>query len=187
MKKSVLNQVLVVLVILLTISLLFVTFHDSSLTNNGAGRNQRHPDHHGMLQLINLQNETIALMEQQLMRYVNSGVSRVESEVYQAFHPKNVAQLTLTNIEASSSILEDYRVIETSDMEKSCEDRYGLSLVGKWRENKQVWCSEPTSTQNEYPSELSCYRYHQAHKKLDGRGPDLFCVAKNFVIDFSKV
>ena len=36
-------------------------------------------------------------------------------------------------------------------------------------------------------SELKCYPYHQQHKRLDGRGPDVFCIATNFIIDFSKV
>ena len=30
-------------------------------------------------------------------------------------------------------------------------------------------------------------RFVQAHKQLDGRGEDMFCEARNFFIDFSKV
>ena len=30
-------------------------------------------------------------------------------------------------------------------------------------------------------------RYAQAHKQLDGRGEDMFCEARNFFVDFSKV
>ena len=65
-------------------------------------------------------------------------------------------------------------------LEKDCEMRYGISLINIWRKNSEVWCDSPNS-------QLKCYPYHQHHKKLDGRGPDLFCEATNFMIDFSKV
>eukprot|EP01033_Poteriospumella_lacustris_P004587 gene4587-3281_t len=81
----------------------------------------------------------------------------------------------------------DFRKWPVSDMENDCEERFGLSLVGKWQENRQVWCQDNSASKNSQPSELVCYRYHQHHKKREGQGPDMFCVATNFVIDFSKI
>lgn len=73
-----------------------------------------------------------------------------------------------------------------TSMEDHCEQRYGLELADEWRKKEEVWCTGP-SEDVAMKSELKCYPYHQAHKKLDGRGPDLFCEATNFVMDFSKV
>lgn len=75
--------------------------------------------------------------------------------------------------------------LEPEPMEESCEKRYGLSLIDSWRRNEQKWCS--TKSTSSLESTLKCYPYHQQHKKLDGRGADLFCTAENFFIDFSKV
>jgi hypothetical protein len=77
------------------------------------------------------------------------------------------------------------RFIKESDQENHCEERYGIPLIEKWVKSEEIWCAEQSPTK--FPSELKCYPYHQEHKKLDGRGPDLFCEATNFFIDFSKV
>jgi hypothetical protein len=74
----------------------------------------------------------------------------------------------------------------TSQREDECEAKYGLELVNIWKKNEEMWCALPQGAAD-VESELKCYPYHQAHKKLDGRAPDLFCEATNFVIDFSKV
>ena len=68
-----------------------------------------------------------------------------------------------------------------TDMEADCENRYGLTLIENWKKAGEVWCTDGAQ------SVLKCYPYHQKHKQLDGRGPDMFCEATNFVIDFSKV
>ena len=73
-----------------------------------------------------------------------------------------------------------------SKLEEQCEQRYGLELVDTWRKNEQTWCTD-SAQDPKLKSELKCHPYHQAHKKLDGRGPDLVCEATNFVIDFDKV
>ena len=67
-------------------------------------------------------------------------------------------------------------------MEADCENRYGVTLIEHWSKAEEIWCSDDGAN-----SVLRCYPYHQKHKQLDGRGPDLFCEATNFVIDFSKV
>lgn len=88
-----------------------------------------------------------------------------------------------------------------SDLERSCSDRYGRGLLNKWKANRQEWCTSDSSTIPASasdsstgtpsgiipPGSLTCYPYHQVHKKLDGRPADLFCEGHNIVIDFSKV
>lgn len=76
--------------------------------------------------------------------------------------------------------------IPMTAMEQSCDDRYGDGLVRKWRASRQVWCDTPAS-EDDTTGSIVCYPYHQEHKKLDGRGPDIFCEAKNLFFDFSKV
>ncbi len=61
-----------------------------------------------------------------------------------------------------------------------CDIKYGYTLVSEWRKARQTWCDGANSN-------IQCYPYHQQHKKLDGRGPDMFCVGENLVIDFGKV
>lgn len=87
---------------------------------------------------------------------------------------------------ASTMLQHDYAGWPRTSMEDHCEQRYGLELADEWRKKEEVWCTGP-SEDVAMKSELKCYPYHQAHKKLDGRGPDLFCEATNFVMDFSKV
>lgn len=194
MKKSVANQILLVLVVILTASLVFVMFHSSlQPANETQGRDI---SHHSLMQLIRLQNETISLMEKELVKNAQSLTSHIQPETINLIHRKqaeNAAILTSTVAEVTASSrskagIDDFREIDTSDMENDCEDRFGLSLVSKWRENRQIWCADSSRYKDTRGgSELVCYRYHQHHKKREGQGVDVFCVAKNFVIDFSKV
>ena len=101
--------------------------------------------------------------------------------------------------------------VEDGELQKHCEAKFGTSLIDNWRASQQVWCSSSSvgngisetdkntdhinemgshsnsSPKSQTQSELRCYPYHQLHKQRDGRGPDMFCEATNFVIDFSKV
>ena len=61
-----------------------------------------------------------------------------------------------------------------------CEAKYGYQLVEEWRKSEETWCEGSDSS-------IKCYPYHQRHKKLDGRGPDMFCVGINVMLDFSKI
>jgi hypothetical protein len=72
-----------------------------------------------------------------------------------------------------------------SNAEKSCEAQYGFQLVEEWHKTEETWCQET----DKYPksSSLKCYPYHQLHKQQQGKPKDMFCVAENFVIDFSQV
>lgn len=78
-----------------------------------------------------------------------------------------------------------------TSFEIECENRYGLPLIDFWKAKKQTWCVNNQPIRdiegNEITSELICYPYHQQHKKLSHDREDMFCVAKNVVIDFSKV
>jgi hypothetical protein len=77
-----------------------------------------------------------------------------------------------------------------SDLERDCSNRYGRGLLSHWKGTGQEWCSAPTSG-NKFgdlpPGSVTCYPYHQTHKKLDGRPPDMFCEGRNIAIDFTKV
>lgn len=95
--------------------------------------------------------------------------------------------------------------VEDVELQKHCEAKFGVSLIDNWQACKEIWCgassnsntnsktSENTSNKDNLnsgaktQSELRCYPYHQLHKQNDGRGPDMFCEATNFMIDFSKV
>ena len=70
-------------------------------------------------------------------------------------------------------------------LEAGCERRYGLSLIDEWRNAGQTWCAP--DGKSSIQTEIKCYPLHQAHKKLDGRGPDLFCEGTNIFMDFAKI
>lgn len=72
-----------------------------------------------------------------------------------------------------------------TSMEQACDDRYGNGLLRKWKAAKQTWCHDLEG--GDTSGSLICYPYHQEHKKLDGRGADVFCEARNLFMDFSKV
>ena len=60
-----------------------------------------------------------------------------------------------------------------------------------WKKNKESWCENSHAAANHPndlpPASITCYPYHQAHKKLDGRPADVFCEGRNILIDFRKV
>jgi hypothetical protein len=121
-----------------------------------------------LFHLIRLQNATIHELERKLAKLTeDSIVSNTSDAILRSEH-----ESPTTSMHRS--------FVPQLEAEIDCEQRYGLDLVEAWRKKKEVWCASTTSS-------LTCYPYHQAHKKLDGRGPDLFCEATNFFIDFSKV
>eukprot|EP01032_Pedospumella_encystans_P018298 gene18298-20835_t len=87
---------------------------------------------------------------------------------------------------SQSSAISRFPKNPTTQLEDQCEQRYGMELVNIWGKNEEIWCASDAQD-GEQKSELKCYPYHQAHKKLDGRGPDLVCEATNFIIDFDKI
>jgi len=91
------------------------------------------------------------------------------------------------NSDSNSNTNAKHVDVKLAKYEDFCEKRYGLQLVDLWSKSEETWCSTSSNSNSKLQSELKCYPYHQEHKKLDGRGPDLFCEATNFFIDFSKV
>jgi len=72
----------------------------------------------------------------------------------------------------------------TSDMEDDCDRRYGTALVELWAQAGQEWCGTGHAMTDVSPS-ITCYPYAQQHK--GGRTKDMFCEARNIVVDFSKI
>lgn len=149
-----------------------------------------------LLELIQLQNQTILL----LSKRISEQQIEPEGQKLQVVGKQTRAEINLSeqkgNLDFDTGKIHEHAPISPVDdapkgyherwstpvtnLERDCSSRYGVGLVDNWSKSKQVWCEDGTSS-------LTCYPYHQTHKKIDGRGPDLFCEAKNFVIDFSKV
>lgn len=145
-----------------------------------------------LLALIHAQNETIYALEKHLkathldQSHVAEDYAKL-TEMSAEVKRLPVAQEHTTEPKGDRCPLESHAfTYPRSAMEVECENRYGMDLVRQWSSRKEVWCT-PQSADGDTASELTCYPYHQAHKKLDGRGPDMFCEARNFVVDFSKV
>jgi hypothetical protein len=167
--------VVFILITLTGILILNVT-HNVSFGQNNVNENEK------LLDLIKLQNETINLLLQKQSKEQSVLLKANVNEV----NKNNNRQYKL-NMEPISTIskIANNDELQTS-LQEDCENRYGLKLANEWKKTAETWC-EPSEIAESLKSELTCYPYHQQHKKLDGRGPDMFCVATNFIIDFSKV
>ncbi|KAJ1438330.1 hypothetical protein B484DRAFT_477201 [Ochromonadaceae sp. CCMP2298] len=160
-----------------------------------------------LLELIRVQNETIHTLEAHLVQRIHKqGVESSKEDEKLVQISDEISRLSQENEMhrqraascANSSLVQPVAVQQKcplagargpreplSGFEADCEARYGLELAETWGRNEQIWCqSRPGDA---VQSQLKCYPYHQKHKKLDGRGADLFCEASNFVVDFSKV
>jgi len=123
-----------------------------------------------LLDLVLMQNKSIHVLESALQKCSNLPHSPTKIATNDATPKINVA-------------VNDIRpnMLQTK-FEQECENRYGLHLADLWKGERQIWCNDESGL-----STLVCYPYHQQHKRLDGRGPDMFCEATNFLVDFSKV
>mmetsp|Transcript_19965 Transcript_19965/g.28603 ORF Transcript_19965/g.28603 Transcript_19965/m.28603 type:complete len:582 (+) Transcript_19965:16-1761(+) len=130
-----------------------------------------------LLNIIVLQNETISSLKSTIASLDSARSAKNEVTLLLRSDPQYLSNNKLFKRKENP--------IQLSDSEKDCESRYGMQLVEEWRKSEQIWCK--TDPNNQISSELRCFPYHQKHKQLDGRGPDMFCEATNFVIDFSKV
>lgn len=183
MRRS--DVILIAVLVLATCSLFLLLFY----TTLGSDKNSLH---HGpllpingdeaesnllrLIELVKLQNETINVLQQ---RIGTATVTPVKADVDSlSSNPLSGSYI----VAPPNSINIVYKPNTLTLDEQDCEARYGLPLVDKWRQSRQTWCSNP-STQ----SKLECYPYHQVHKKLNGQGMDMFCVAYDFLVDFSKV
>ena len=127
-----------------------------------------------------------ANMSQQLEHNFDQELHRLKvSALSQPLCPEQHT-VTIQPAASQSTAISRFPKNPTTQLEDQCEQRYGMELVDTWGKNEEIWCASDAQD-GEQKSELKCYPYHQAHKKLDGRGPDLVCEATNFIIDFDKV
>lgn len=146
-----------------------------------------------LTQLIKLKDEEIARLNAALDSTLLSK-ERLSNELSTAVSKHLVADertsstslniFSAVNCNNSKRLQRPLDVIPTR-LQESCEQRFGVRLIDDWRSHEELWCSN--SDNNQLKSELRCFPYHQEHKKLDGKGPDVFCEATNFFMDFSKI
>jgi hypothetical protein len=142
-----------------------------------------------LLGIIEAQNKTIGqlhkVIESQKETTLSTSFIRNETQ-------KNASYLcppqksSFTSMSSFGAIKSFNGAELSTKFDQDCENRYGMTLIDEWRKSEQIWCEDKIPNAN-YRSTLKCFPYHQQHKKKDDRGPDLFCEATNFVIDFSKV
>lgn len=169
--KFLLTALVILLTLLLTVFLHSNRNVDSSSQEELINYNQQ------LIDLINVQNQTIHSLEAALKSSKKKLCNKADGVVENLSVDANLQLVSNSNMNECQN--EKWKL---TNFELECENRYGLFLADLWRKNKQTWCIDSSKQ-----STLECYPYHQQHKKLDGRGPDLICEAKNFLIDFSKV
>ncbi|RYH27486.1 hypothetical protein EON65_13285 [archaeon] len=131
-----------------------------------------------LLHLVSVQNRTIHELEQQISELSRQLMQSSSSPIASTGPTASLVQGS--NPPPLSALAQAIAHIDSSKTEQDCAKRYGLDLLVDWQSHAETWCKGPEA-------QLVCYPYHQKHKKLDGRPPDLFCEATNFVIDFNKV
>jgi len=188
--------------------LLALVFIHVKLSHHAAGREPAGDADGSLLSLVRAQNETIATLSGLLAGDRGGAANMLESlrkkdlalrdlsDQLQAVR-RGGGNTTTTSSACSPSLppppplpLSSLRTTLNSPVgiDEVCERLYGFPLVESWKGNAQTWCESPASSaQTDQKSKLVCYPYHQVHKRNDGRGPDMFCEATNFFIDFSKV
>lgn len=119
--------------------------------------------------IISLQNDTIEILESVIARNVSS--------IYEESILANTEERTALGDSSNSHFLTAKGA--ANQIESTCESQYGIDLIKGWQDAEELWCSSPTSS-------LKCYPFRQIHKR-QSRIVDNFCVAENFVVDFSKV
>lgn len=195
---------LVVGVALLVLVLLQFVHHRKNVAEDNVPILDVHT--HNLLRVIDQQNSTLT----ELMNIVRGDSNDKKiSYLFEKLHHKDLEIETLSadlenslrkiselekitsNVDsASNKYVNDhvpknnlYFKSNMSKFEQNCEKRYGLSLIHEWRDSKKTYCS---TTKGERESELICYPYIQEHKKREST-KDIFCEAKNFFVDFSKI
>ena len=135
-------------------------------------------------------------LEKANLKIKDHGTSNIKSDnaIEQALRFNAPSTLTSINSNSNSDrFSSNYNSltlnVSNTPLHEMCERRFGINLIDKWKQSEETWCSSSSNNSNDknMKSELKCYPYHQEHKKLDGRGPDMFCVASNFIMDFSKI
>ena len=189
----------VVFLALVTISALFAIYLLARIFTQSSheSRSLSNIDHYSQLMnVISIQNETITSLENLVHNYqkiltaksFDHSISTILVPIVE--NKQSIVKCDPVIRHESSPITQHHSIGSVlipapTDHTKSCERKYGLELIENWRNNRESWCESRDDTAES--SKLECFPYHQDHKKLDGRGSDLFCTATNFVIDFSKV
>jgi hypothetical protein len=141
-----------------------------------------------LIELIRIQNETIHTLEKKIIASTDQSQSQaLKATTMQKLEKdlsKAVSKVESEFLTTTKSVHSEFPKLVPKDREV-CESKYGMELASIWKRNREVWCED--NSNSDLRSELICYPYHQAHKKLDGRAPDLICEATNFVVDFTKV
>jgi hypothetical protein len=132
-----------------------------------------------LIDLVRIQNVTIHALEEKIGQLSDSSTEK-------AAVGKGISLVNSDSSKVECTSRGEFRSLIAKDREV-CEAKYGMELASIWKKNEEIWCSDDNNKEEEMKSQLKCYPYHQAHKKLDGRSPDLICEADNFMIDFSKV
>lgn len=131
-------------------------------------RISNHPQNTTTLHLV--QNPDIIAALESVIQQKEKEIDRLTLELKSLANGKN-----LNDIETN------YSNFAMDVHSPDCELRYGMSLVSNWRQSAENWCSPIPGPG--ISSSLTCYPYRQKHKHV----ADIFCEAKNFVIDFSGV
>lgn len=131
-----------------------------------------HQDVRILSNLVDIQNKTISALM--------SKVKCIPSLLY-LFGSKKA------DTDVSALVIQSRRNQLRTPLERECDAKYGLQLVANWRETEEVWCQESDKQKSPHPASLKCYPYQQIHREAQGKGKDMFCVAENFVLDFTMV
>lgn len=158
----------------------------NKMTNLINDLNQKDKEIESLYKIVENNRKDLIIFENKIAD-ISSSLSISEKIVM----PCNITQNPIINKKNfDRKISADILNIQSSSIENECEKRYGLQLIDLWRDTGSIWCKDAINNElniDGISSELKCYQYHQEHKKLDGRGPDIFCEATNFIMDFSKI
>lgn len=140
-----------------------------SLIHREAVTSKGNSDVRVLYSLVHVQNQTIHTL-----------IDKIQSIPYGL----NLYKHTVSDANIAEASHENRKSYLTKS-ELECESRYGLHIAHEWRATEEDWCKP--NLQNSKPATLKCYPFQQKHRAEQGKGKDTFCVAENFVLDFSLV
>lgn len=165
------NYILITILLALA-TYIFIIFYFAFPLQNWQSVEERDKDVRVLYNLVNIQNQTI-----------NTLINKVKEIPYFS----NLYAQTKEAIPIPSASLSSSLASRKTSLEQECEKRYGYQLVSEWESTEEEWCAPLKSNLREKQASLKCYPYQQKHRLEQGKGKDSFCVAENFVVDFSAV
>mmetsp|Transcript_12191 Transcript_12191/g.24790 ORF Transcript_12191/g.24790 Transcript_12191/m.24790 type:complete len:597 (+) Transcript_12191:148-1938(+) len=105
---------------------------------------------------------------------LRKSVTQLESQLQDA--RSSASRAPPPSAPAPASVSAPISSYQMTASEKDCDDKFGGGLVRSWMSSPTEVCSGGTS-------KMTCY----SHKHFFNSAKQWFCVAENFVIDFSKV